>query len=270
VSLVSDNSNHDVCFFVGVRRTSISLLISAGLSHEAVAALSNKAPGSLKDYVEPSIHDKEAKQHILGAALLGMQLIVLLSRYNNFFLGFRPDKKTPSEATLQYFDEVHAKTPPPSPPPERPDSPLQNCTLITDLPSAMQDWILERYPNIREKLGIASVSSNVSTHPTQTPTPAPQPIITTNLAQSHVIATEPNNTTNTPNVVTQSSDITPLQSTPSAPHHSTPSITIPSTRKELFPTKAPTDAEIETALTLFLDTLEDAEHGAQTPSRLVS
>jgi hypothetical protein len=185
-------------------------------------------------------------------------------------LGFRPDKKTPSEATLQYFDEIHAKMPPTSPPPERPDSPLQNCTLITDLPSAMQDWILERYPNIRKKLGIASVSRNVSTPLTQTPTAPTQPIVTTNLAQSHVIATEPNNTTNPPDVVTQSSDITPLQSTPSAPHHSSPSITIPSTRKDLFPTKASTDAEIETALTLFLDTLEETEHGAQTPSRLLS
>ncbi len=73
-----------------MRRTSISLLISAGLSHEAVAALSNKAPGSLEDYVEPFIHDKEAKQHILGAALLGMQLIVLLSRYNTFNFRISP------------------------------------------------------------------------------------------------------------------------------------------------------------------------------------
>ena len=134
----------------------------------------------------------------------------------------------------------------------------------------MQDWILERYPNIREKLGIASVSSNVSTPPTQTPTAATQPIVTANLAQSHFDVTPPNNTTNPPDVVTQSSDITPLQSTPIAPHHSSPSITIASERKELFPTKAPTDAEIETALTLFLDTLEDTEQGAQTPSRLPS
>ena len=75
MSLVSNNGNHDVCYFIGVRRTSISLLISAGLSHEAVAALSNKAPGSLRDYVEPSIHDKQPCE--------GKLLIVRFSRFKH-------------------------------------------------------------------------------------------------------------------------------------------------------------------------------------------
>jgi hypothetical protein len=80
----------------------------------------------------------------------------------------------------------------------------------------MQDWILERYSNIRAKLGIASVSSDVSTHDTQTPITATQPIITTNHAQPHVVVIPPINTTNHPVVVNQSSDMTPLPSTPIA------------------------------------------------------
>ncbi len=135
---------------------------------------------------------------------------------------------------------------------------------------SLQDWRLQRYPNIPAKLGIATVSSNVSTHTTQTPITATQPIITTNHAQLHVIVNPPINTTNPPVVVTQSSDTTPLLSTFIATHPLSPSNTVPSTRKELFPTKTPTDEEIETALSLFLDTLEDTEQGAQTPSRLLS
>ncbi len=51
----------DITSLIGERQTSINLLLSAGLSYEAVTTSNNKAPASLKDYVELSIHDKEAK-----------------------------------------------------------------------------------------------------------------------------------------------------------------------------------------------------------------
>ena len=194
-------------------------------------------------------------------------------------VGYRPDKKTPSEATLQYFDEVHAKTPPSSPPPERPDSPLQNCTQITALPTSMQDWLLARYPNVRAKLGLNATSSGVSNQasppavllgtPTITVTNHSRPVETSinttigNHAQPPaVVHTQP------PAVVVNQPQALPTTPTGAtideltAPAMSSVSVA----RKALFPSD-PTDAEMEQAMELFYETLAVPKQEEQTTNR---
>ena len=86
----------------GLRRSVISLMISSGVNTQTVARLSNKSPAGIEDYVETTEHDLSLKQAILSAALCGYKPPAVV-------------KVTPE--VLDYYEETHQETPPPSPEP---------------------------------------------------------------------------------------------------------------------------------------------------------
>ncbi len=108
------------------------------MNPDTAATLANRAPGSLKDYVEPTFYEKEFVQNFLLAALLGLILIYRLWHHlDSLTLGYRPEKHIPSETMIQYYEEPLFWTPSPSPTfneeKARPYSPMHQNIPVTEL-----------------------------------------------------------------------------------------------------------------------------------------
>ncbi len=113
-------------------------MISSGVNTQTVARLSNKSPAGIEDYVETTEHDLSLKQAILSAALCGYKPPAVV-------------KVTPE--VLDYYEETHQDTPPPSPKlltpeEERPLSPLKNFTPLSELPS----WLRQAFRKHEQEL----------------------------------------------------------------------------------------------------------------------